>query len=83
MRDAQTADAVLPIQEQLEAYNARDIDAFMRWWADELQYDAFPSPLPADGASAIRARHIDRFKEPNHSGKLLSRISLGNVVIDH
>jgi hypothetical protein len=36
MRDAQTADAVLPIQEQLEAYNARDIDAFMRWWADEL-----------------------------------------------
>ncbi len=27
------AETELPVQKQLEAYNARDIDAFMQWWA--------------------------------------------------
>jgi putative hydrolase of HD superfamily len=68
---------------QLEAYNARDIDAFMLWWADDCDYFAFPATLLASGAGAIRERHIDRFKEPDLSGKLLTRIVVGNVVVDY
>lgn len=73
----------MPVQKQLEAYNARDIDEFMRWWADDCQYFAFPSTLLAGSASEIRERHIERFKEPDLHGVLLTRIAVGNVVIDH
>jgi putative hydrolase of HD superfamily len=68
---------------QLEAYNARDIDAFMSWWADDCQYYAFPSTLLANGAAEIRERHIERFKEPDLLGQLLTRIVVGNVVVDY
>ena len=73
----------LPVQKQLEAYNARDIDAFMPWWADDCQYYAFPSTLSAGSLAEIRERHVERFKEPDLHGKLLTRIVVGNVVIDH
>lgn len=72
-----------PVQKQLEAYNARDIDEFMRWWADDCQYFAFPSTLLARNALEIRERHIERFKEPDLHGQLLSRIILEDMVVDH
>lgn len=77
-----TADIERPVQEQLDAYNARDIERFMRWWADDCQYYAFPSDLLADGAEQVRERHIERFKEPNLHGALVKRIIVGNTVID-
>lgn len=79
----QADEVAYPVQMQLEAYNARDVDAFMRWWADDCQYYAFPSTLLADGATAIRERHVERFRELDLFGKLLTRIVVGNVVVDH
>jgi hypothetical protein len=76
-------DPAYPVHMQLEAYDARDIDAFMLWWADDCEYYAFPSTLLADNATAIRERHIARFEEPDLFGKLLTRIVMGNVVVDH
>lgn len=76
------AETGLPIQKQLEAYNARDIDAFMRWWADDCRYYAFPDQLLASGAAAVRERHIARFREPNLHGRLVKRIAVANVVVD-
>jgi putative hydrolase of HD superfamily len=76
-------DAAYPVQMQLDAYNARDIDAFMLWWAEQCEYYAFPSTLLASGTAAIRERHVERFKEPDLFGKLLTRIVVGNVVVDH
>ena len=73
----------LPVQRQLDAYNARDIDAFMRCWAEDCEYYEFPARLLASGASEVRARHLARFEEPNLFGTLLSRICVGNVVVDH
>lgn len=72
-----------PVQEQLKAYNARDIDAFMRWWAEDCLYYAFPDQLLAQGADAIRARHVERFREPDLHGRLLHRSCVGNLVVDH
>lgn len=77
-----TSDATRPVQGQLDAYNARDIDAFMRFWADDCQYYAFPDQLLANGAAEIRARHIVRFQEPDLQGKLLKRMAVGTMVID-
>jgi hypothetical protein len=75
-------ETVLPVQKQLEAYNARDIDAFMRWWADDCAYYEFPSRLLASGAAEIRARHVARFQEPNLHGTLVKRIVVANLVVD-
>ena len=72
-----------PVKMQLDAYNARDIETFMPWWADDCQYYAFPSTLLASSAAEIRERHVERFKEPDLHGRLLNRIVLGNMVIDH
>ena len=72
-----------PVAMQLNAYNARDIETFMPWWADDCQYYAFPSTLLASSAAEIRERHVERFKEPDLHGRLLNRIVLGNMVIDH
>jgi hypothetical protein len=76
-------DPAYPVQMQLEAYNAKNIDAFMEWWADDCDYYAFPSTLLAKGVADIKARHIERFKEPNLFGKLLSRSVVGNLVVDY
>jgi hypothetical protein len=76
------SDVELPVQKQLDAYNARDIEGFMQWWADDCEYYEFPSRLLASGASAIRERHVARFSESNLQGKLVKRITVGNLVVD-
>ena len=78
-----TDDISLPVAKQLEAYNARDIEAFMGWWADDCRYYAFPDTLLADGAGEIRARHVERFKEPDLHGQLLTRFVVGELVVDY
>jgi len=76
-------DVVLPVERQLAAYNARDIEAFMAFWAEDCIYYAFPDTVLAEGAAAVRARHVERFKESNLHGRLLSRSVVGNIVVDH
>ena len=83
MTGLQTTDPVYPVRMQLAACNARDIEAFMPWWAEDCEYHAFPSTLLAKGAAAIKARHIERFREPDLHGTLLARIVVGNLVVDH
>ena len=70
------------VRKQLEAYNAKDIDAFMSFWAADAQFFAFPSDLLAQGTEQIRERHLVRFKEPNLFGQLISRMNVGNLVVD-
>ena len=79
-----TADEIsFPVHQQLIAYNSRDIDAFMQWWADDCEYYEFPSRLIARGTDEIRERHLVRFKEPNLFGRLIHRAVIGNVVFDY
>ncbi len=82
MTTSSSAEAELPVQKQLEAYNARDIDAFMQWWAEDCEYYEFPLRLLASGAAEIRERHVTRFKEANLHGTLVKRIAVANVVVD-
>lgn len=75
-------DPALPVARQLDAYNARDIEAFMACWAEDCAYYAFPSELLARGAAAVRERHMERFREPDLHGRLLHRAVVGNLVVD-
>jgi hypothetical protein len=82
MNGSGLSDVEFPVQKQLEAYNARDIEDFMQWWAYDCEYYEFPSRLLASGTSEIRERHVARFSETNLYGKLVKRISVGNMVVD-
>ncbi|HEX5453620.1 MAG TPA: nuclear transport factor 2 family protein [Stellaceae bacterium] len=79
--DTLTPEAV--VARQLAAYNARDIESFMAEWHDDARYFAHPDELLADGAAAIRARHLARFEEPDLHGRLMARMSVDNLVVDH
>jgi hypothetical protein len=70
------------IQRQLDAYNARDIEAFMATWAEDAEYYEHPNTLLARGHAQIRERHVTRFLEPNLYGKLIKRMEMGNQVVD-
>ncbi|MGG1948440.1 nuclear transport factor 2 family protein [Trinickia sp. NRRL B-1857] len=74
--------AAFPVEQQLNAYNARDIDGFMQWWSDDCEYYEFPSRLLARGAAEIRERHVKRFEESNLFGRLIHRAVVGNLVVD-
>jgi hypothetical protein len=71
------------VQRQLDAYNARDVDALMATYADDAQQFEFPATLLSSGAAQLRERITARFREPNLHARLISRIVMGQVVIDH
>jgi len=70
------------VGRQLDAYNAKDLDAFMACWADDARIWAWPDTLLADGADAIRERHRTRFLEPDLHAALSSRVSVDGLVVD-
>jgi hypothetical protein len=75
-------DPEVVVQRQLDAYNARDIDALMATYAEDAQQFEHPSKLLANGSAQIRERSTVRFTEPNLHAELLQRVVMGHVVID-
>ena len=71
------------VQAQVEAYNARDIDAFMGAYTEDAQRFEHPAKLLAAGSAQLRERYASRFKEPNLHAVIVKRIVMGNVVVDH
>jgi hypothetical protein len=80
MTDFSEPEAV--VQRQLDAYNARDIEALVATYAEDAQQFEHPSKLLASGAEELRERFAVRFKEPNLHAKLVQRIVMGPMVID-
>lgn len=70
------------VQAQLDAYNAKDIDALMLTYAPDARQFSLHGPLLAEGIDAIRPRYVARFAEPDLHARLLSRVVLGNFVTD-
>jgi hypothetical protein len=59
------------VQRQLDAYNARDVDALIAIYAADPQMFEHPAKLLAKGSTALRERFLVRFKEPNLHAQLL------------
>jgi putative hydrolase of HD superfamily len=70
------------VQRQLEAYNARDLDAWLATYAHNAQQFEHPAKLVASGHAEIRARAAARFTEPNLHARLIQRCVMGTIVID-
>ena len=79
-----SGDAVAVVQRQLEAYNARDLEAFAATYSDDIVAYRLPSLEPAiRGMRELREVYRQRFASPNLHAEILSRIALGNKVVDH
>ncbi|MBS2021990.1 MAG: nuclear transport factor 2 family protein [Deltaproteobacteria bacterium] len=73
------------VQRQFDAYNARDIEAFMSAFSDSIAMFELGGHSPiASGREAVRARYVDLFaRSPNLRAHLVSRMALGGTVVDH
>ena len=72
------------VQEQLEAYNARDLDRFAATYSDAIRIYRMPAAEPAIvGKSQLADVYRRRFSAPGLHADILARIVLGNKVIDH
>ncbi len=70
------------VQAQLDAYNAKNIDALLDTYAVDAEQYTLHGELLARGREQLRARFLTRFAEPDLHARLLSRIAIGHVVTD-
>ncbi|WP_152558133.1 nuclear transport factor 2 family protein [Altibacter lentus] len=71
------------VQTQLQAYNDRDIDAFMATYAEDIELFNFPDTLSTKGKLAMRNGYAGFFAAtPNLHCEIQNRIVIGNKVID-
>ena len=77
-------DAVAVVERQLAAYNARDLERFAATYAEDVTIYRMPSLKPAiQGQQQLRETYRQRFASASLHAEILSRIVLGNKVIDH
>jgi len=80
---AQTSEAEQLAQAQLEAYNQRDIDAFLVPYSDSVKVYDNLRDFSYQGKDRMRAGYAGFFQSVDSLHcTLVNRIVLGNVVID-
>jgi hypothetical protein len=79
----QPHDPAAVVQRQLDAYNARNVEALLATYADDAQTFEHPAKLLASGSVQLRERFTVRFQEPNLHAALLKRVVMGHIVVDH
>lgn len=70
-------------QEQLDAYNARDIEKFIEPYSDSVEIYQFPNKLLYKGKDKMRISYGGMFEKVTELHcELVHRTVQGNVVID-
>lgn len=82
---AQTQTPEQTVQANLDAYNAHDIEAFMSYFADDIEmYNFNDGKQTANGIEEVRAIYGPYFKtSPELHSKILKRTVFDNKVMDH
>lgn len=80
---AQPPSAEAVVQAQVEAYNARDIDAFLATYTDDAELFDFGGAARCRGKEEMRVRYTQRFSDPILHARIAQRIVMGHTVIDH
>lgn len=70
------------VQAQLDAFNARDLDALLATYAPNAQQYVLHGALLAQGHEVLRTRYAIRFAEPDLHARLVTRSCIGNMVVD-
>ena len=74
-----------PVQRQLDAYNAHDLERFVAEYADDIKVYRPPAAEPVLSGKAAFADHYarNRFTLPGLHAEVVNRIVAGNKVVDH
>jgi len=74
-----------PVQRQLDAYNARDLERFVAEYHDDVKVFRPPATEPVlSGKQAFAAHYArNRFTLPELHARLVNRMVSGNIVVDH
>jgi putative hydrolase of HD superfamily len=78
----QADDPAALIQRQLEAYNDKDVEAWLATYAADAEQYLLHGDRLAKGHAELRARILARFAEPDLHARLLSRTVMGPIVVD-
>lgn len=71
------------VERQLKAYNAKNIDAFLEPYADDVELYEFPDKMVSKGKDAMRKDYEGMFKNiANLHCDIVGRIIQGNIIID-
>lgn len=71
------------VQQQLNAYNAHDLEAFLAPYAEDVEIYQFPNTLLSKGKEQMRKDYLFITKVPKLFCRLQNRVVQGNMVIDH
>jgi hypothetical protein len=72
-----------PVQEQLEAYNARDLERFLTCYAEDVTIEDGAGNTLMQGHAEMRRRYGPMFAEyPDLHCRIASRIRINDYVVD-
>jgi uncharacterized protein YdhG (YjbR/CyaY superfamily) len=72
------------VQEQLDAYNQHDVEAFLKTYSAEIKLYEFPDKEISSGLDAMRKTYGRLFeREPDRKATIAKRIVQGDYVVDH
>lgn len=71
------------VQQQLNAYNAHNLEAFLAPYAEDVEIYQFPNTLLSKGKEQMRKDYLFITKVPKLFCRLQNRVVQGNMVIDH
>lgn len=73
------------VQRQVDAYNRRDLEAFLATYSDVIRVYRMPAAEPAlEGKPAFGEFYrTRRFNLPKLHAEIVRRIATGNKVVDH
>ena len=74
-----------PVQRQLDAYNAHDLERFVAEYRDDVNVYRPPATEPLVSGKKAFGEHYakNRFTLADLHARLVNRIVSGNIVVDH
>ena len=80
-----TTDALLtPVEAQLTAYNAQDVDAFVECFAEDVVIEDGAGKVISTGRAVMRENYARMFAtHPQNRAEITQRLTTGNYVVDH
>ncbi|HEU0054561.1 MAG TPA: nuclear transport factor 2 family protein [Longimicrobium sp.] len=71
-----------PVEAQLEAYNARDLERFLACYTDDVVIEDASGEVKTRGLDAIRPMYGDLFTRMRMNAEVRSRLRAGDWVVD-
>ena len=72
------------VEAQFDAYNAQDLDAYCGYFTDDVIVADYNGAITRQGMDAYRTAYAGTFGQfPQNKAILVSRMVVGNTVIDH